>query len=74
MTVTPRKGLYLVSRTSAYGDKPCDEAFKLDIVGCEEWAIEVSDIQDFVDRYGNCIVGRDSNGFCTVEIYDDYRE
>lgn len=112
----PRKGLYLVRRTSSDRGPPCDEAFKIlttkvdtrnwddpkkipannltygdwylrgtnhrvengkmkrDMGTREEWAIEISDIHEFIDKYGNCVVGRDNNGFYTVEIYDDYRE
>lgn len=47
---------------------------KRDLGVKEDWAVEVTDIQDFVDKYGDCVVGRDVDGFCTVEIYDDYRE
>ncbi len=116
VNVRTRQGLYLASRTSAYGEKPCDEAFKIvrvntDTRNCddpkkipahggtdgdwflrgtnhrvengkikrdlgtqEKWAVEVPDIQAFVDKYGDCVVGRDADGFCTVEIYDDCRE
>lgn len=39
------------------------------------WAIELTDIQSFVDRYGPCIVfERNLAGFCQIEIYDDWRE
>jgi len=40
----------------------------------DAWAVELADIGMFVDKYGQCVVGRDVNGFCTIEIYDDYRE
>ncbi len=40
----------------------------------KEWAVELEDIGAFVDKYGQCVVGRDIDGFCTIEIYDDYRE
>ena len=118
-TVTkPRSGLYLVRRTSNWGEdiKPCDEAFKIlfkkiDVRNTDDpkkipafrgtngnwyelgtnhrvengmimrdmgtktaWAIEISDIQGFVDKYGDCVVGRNVEGFCTIEIYDDHRE
>ncbi len=114
--VTPRAGLYICERTSAYGEKPCDEAFKVlrvdtDVrntddprkipahngtdggwydkgtnhrveggrimrdVGYETaWAVEIADVQAFVDKHGLCVVGRDGSGFCEIEIYDDYRE
>lgn len=115
-TVRPRLGLYLCSRTSAYGEKPCDEAFQVVLTNTDtrsvddpkkipahrgtdgdwytrgtnhrveggmirrdmgvkkEWAVELEDIGAFVDKYGQCVVGRDIDGFCTIEIYDDYRE
>ena len=40
----------------------------------EEWAVELTDLQAFVDKHGECVVGRDLDGFCTMEIYDTYRE
>lgn len=51
-----------------------DGMIKRDIGTRYEWAVELTDIMEFVDRYGECIVGRDDRGFCTIEIYDDYRE
>jgi len=39
-----------------------------------EWAVELQDVQAFVDRHGDCVVGRNVDGYCTIEIYDDYRE
>ncbi len=112
----PRAGLYLCTRTSDWGEKPCDEAFqikaiKVDARDCDDpkkipanfgtdgdwytkglnhriedgiimrdlgaetkWAVEINDIQKFVDRYGPCVVSRSVNGFCTIEIYDGHRE
>lgn len=115
--VRPRAGLYLCSRTSAWGNKkPCDEAFKVLVINTDtrncddpkkipanrgtdgdwykrgtkhrvengmikrdfgtsqEWAVELADVQTFADKYGDCVIGRNSDGFCTIEIYDDYRE
>lgn len=114
--VKPRAGLYLCSRTSAYHEKPCDEAFLVirtyvDTRNCddpkkipanrgsdgdwytkgtnhrvengmirrdlgvqEDWAVEITNLQEFVDKYGPCVVYRNEDGFCTIEIYDDYRE
>lgn len=78
--IVPRAGLYLCWRTSTHDVKPCEEAFKVAIrrnlaVVEVVWAVEVSDMQEFVEKYGDCVVGRSSkNGFCTIEIYDDYRE
>ncbi len=44
-------------------------------VGTEtRWAVEVLDIQAFVDKYGKCVVSLGADGFCQIEIYDDYRE
>lgn len=43
----------------------------------EEWAVYLPDLaalQAFVDKHGRCILDRDDNGFCTIEIYDTYRE
>lgn len=113
---TPRKGLYLVRRTSMYEGSPCPDAFiierifidtrncddpkkipanngkdgdwflrgtnhrvengmiKRDLGTIQEWAVEIPDILAFVDKYGECVVGRNSNGFYEIEIYDDYRE
>ena len=80
--VTPHKGLYLCSRTSLgplSNAQPCEEARRALVrVGIraylEEWAAEIPDLPAFVTKYGRCILDRDDNGFCTVEIYDDYRE
>lgn len=114
---TPAVGLYLCTRTSAIGEKPCEEAFIVQIVDVDRWRVDdpkkvpchggkdgwwyekgtnhrvdkgmicrdlgvkdmwaviIFDMQEFVDRHvGVCVVGRDDEGFCTVEIYDDYRE
>jgi predicted RNase H-like nuclease (RuvC/YqgF family) len=76
----PRPGLYLCSRSSEIGGgKPCDEAFKVVLVQTaiaqtEKWAVEVTDLQAFSDKHGACVIGRNSDGFCTIEIYDTYRE
>jgi hypothetical protein len=106
----------LCSRTSAKGDKPCDEAFRVQLVNtdtrnCDDpkkipvnrgtdgdwytrgtnhrveggmirrdmgtkevWAVELQDVMAFVDKYGTFVLGRDHDGFGTIEIYDDYRE
>lgn len=40
----------------------------------EVWGVELTDLQAFVDKYGECIVGRENSGFYTIEIYDTYRE
>jgi hypothetical protein len=115
-TVKPRAGLYLCTRTSAYGEKPCDEAFEvfvldIDTRNCDDpkkipmnsgtdgdwytrgtnhrieggmirrdmgveskWAVEVADLQAFVEKHDRCIVSKDRDGFMCLEIYDDYRE
>lgn len=39
-----------------------------------EWFVRLDDVMAFVDKYGECVVGRDHRGFATIEIYDDYRE
>ena len=80
--VTPRPGLVLCSRTSTWDEeRPCDEAFPV-LAGMisrklgmrKRWAVEIADIAAFVDKHGLCVVARDLYGFCTVEIYDGYRE
>jgi predicted esterase YcpF (UPF0227 family) len=38
------------------------------------WAVEVTDMQEFVSRHGDCVVTLNNDGFHTIEIYDDYRE
>jgi hypothetical protein len=35
VTVRPRPGLYVCSRTSAYGERPCDEAFEISLVNTD---------------------------------------
>lgn len=108
--VTPRAGIYLVSRTSCWEGKPCEEAYEVEIMhvgrrNCDDpnnvpddwykrgsnhrvengsicrdlgwlrrWVVQVNDVMDFVDNHGCCVVSRDSEGFATIEIYDDYRE
>lgn len=75
--IKPRAGLYLCTRTSACDeDRPCDEAFRVTIMNTytEVWAVELGDIQPFVDKYGECVVGRNDDGFATIEIYDAWRE
>ena len=79
--VIPRAGLYLCSRASAPDEKPCDEAFLVTFtrarhhIGAKEgWAVEIDDIMAFVDKYGDCVVSRDDNGFCAIHIYDGYIE
>ena len=107
---------FLVSRTSAWDERPCDEAFQIDIVRTDTrnvddpkkipanngtdgtwyldgtnhrvengrikrdmgvaavWVVEVSDLLSFIDKYGECVIGKGINDFYTLEIYDDYRE
>lgn len=37
--------------------------------------VKISNIVDFVDKYGDCVVGRCRlSGAITIEIYDTYRE
>lgn len=38
------------------------------------WAVKVNDVMDFVDKHGACVVGRNTEGFATIEIYDTWRE
>lgn len=45
-----------------------------DLYWYQEWAVDVEDIMDFVDKYGTIILGKNNAGFGTIEIYDDYRE
>lgn len=86
--VQPRSGLYLVTRTSNYRAKPCDEARPIRVVNSDDrnrddpideetravWAAEIPDLLAFVDVHGQCVVNTDSDGWSTIEIYDDYRE
>ncbi len=39
-----------------------------------KWAVKITDVMDFVDSNGECVISRDNNGIKTIEIYDDYRE
>lgn len=110
---TPRPGLFLCSRTRAYGDKPCEEAFKAlvasidvrtvddpaklafgadtwyargtnhrvingqiarDLAPTEQWLVEIQDLMAFVNKYGQCVLDTEANGFASIEIYDGYRE
>lgn len=32
------------------------------------WAVELKDIQEFVDKHGECVLQRNSDGFCTIHI------
>ena len=47
---------------------------KRDLGTREAWAVECSDLMAFVDKHGRCVISRDIDGFCEIEIYDDYRE
>jgi hypothetical protein len=38
------------------------------------WFVRLEDIMAFVDKYGQCVIGRNLGGFATIEIYDHYRE
>jgi len=38
------------------------------------WAIEITDIMDFVAKHGECVVSINCKGFSEIEIYDGYRE
>ena len=42
----------------------------------EVWVVEITDLHEFVKRYGTIILFEPDNeeGFWKVEIYDDYRE
>ena len=80
--VEPYNKCYLCSRTSLgllSNVQPCEEAERVLVrngagLFVEEWAVEIPDLPAFVTKYGRCILGCDDSGFCTIEIYDDYRE
>ena len=116
--VTPRRDLFLCSRTSAHDldVKPFDGCVKRlvvrvdrrntndpakvpaylgrsewwhesgtnhriengkicrDIGVMERWVIYSPNIIALVEEHGEVIVGKDQDGFYTIEIYDDYRE
>ena len=82
--VAPYDGLYLCSRTSSgllSNVQPCEEAKRVLMrtrdqvhTEIEEWAVEIPDLPAFVTKHGRCVLNKDSTGFFTVEIYDDYRE
>jgi hypothetical protein len=38
------------------------------------WAVKLSNIMDFVSKYGECIVSVSRQGYQEIEIYDSYRE
>ena len=50
--------------------------FRYSIVECDDWLIEMGwdDVESFVRRHGDCVIGIDSAGYSWIEIYDDYRE
>lgn len=76
--VAPCADIYLVSRTSVMGGNPCDEAFEVEILAAtvvlRRWAVNITNIMDFVDTHGECVVSRDEHGFAKIEIYDTCRE
>ena len=47
---------------------------KRDLGVKQEWAVQVEDIQEFICKHGPVVIGLEEDGFCTIEIYDDYRE
>lgn len=51
-----------------------DGRIKRDMGVREEWAVYIDSISDFIDKYGECVVDKDGNGFYTIEIYDADRE
>ena len=75
-----------VSRTSEYNDNsPCDGAYKEveeikldsgDVYHIIYWYIdiELSEIGEFIKKYGKIIIGIDTNGKYYIEIYDEWRE
>ena len=50
--------------------------FRHRIVECDDWLVEMewSDVEKFVEKHGQCVVGIDGAGYNWIEIYDDYRE
>lgn len=46
-----------------------DGYIKRDLGTRKAWAVEVTDIFSFVDKYGPCLISRDDNGFIELEIY-----
>src|SRR5574343_738306 len=50
--------------------------FRYKIHECDDWLVEMewSDVEKFVEKHGQCVVGIDESGYNWIEIYDDYRE
>ena len=74
----------LVSRTSAYDEKPCEEAFVVKLPGSNRvyYGVKIGTIDqlnDFINKYGRCIISnlnnvRKNKDLYEIEIYDDFRE
>jgi hypothetical protein len=47
---------------------------KRDLGYATEWAVNVIDLPAFIEEYGTCVISKNNDGFCAIEIYDDYRE
>ena len=57
--------------------QPCEEAFFSGKDKNKPWAVKITSLKgllEFVEKYGDVIIGEDSDGKLALEIYDDYRE
>lgn len=54
--------------TSGSNHRVVKGKIKRDIGFKSVWAVEITDIQAFVDKHGECVLERDNDGFCTIHI------
>ncbi len=71
--------IYKVTKTSIWEDhiKPCEEAFKKEIIDKSYWVVELKtekELFDFIFNYSPVVIFGSNKDDLTIEIYDDYRE
>lgn len=57
--------------------QPCEEAFWSGKDKHKPWAVKITSLKglcEFVEKYGDVVIGKDADGKFSLEIYDDYRE
>jgi hypothetical protein len=75
--IIPENNLFIVSRASSPGIKPCEDAFTNNLIEPEysdNWFVVVENIIEFVKEHGQCVLSVGGDGFNRITIYDDYIE
>jgi hypothetical protein len=73
--------IFRISRVSNWGEnkQPCEEAVKVDsnVRKDGHWEVEIKSLKhlvDFMEKYGQLIVGIDIGRNVCIDIYDDCAE